>query len=101
MGGAVAVDLAAFRAFVDDDVALFGVGLGGDGLHQTLTQAGAVAGIYIEVLRPEAKRAVVSRGIAEGLNLAPAVLADEGVVIFGEKLCFHCGCPFFDEWRVN
>ena len=90
MGGAVAVKLAAFCAFVDDNVALFGVGLGGDGLHKTAALAGTVAGIYIEMLRPQAKGAVVSRGVAEGLNLPPAVLADEGIVIFGEKLCFHC-----------
>ena len=60
VGGAIAMDLTAFRAFVDDNVALFGVGLGGDGLHKTLTLAGAVAGIYIEMLRPQAKGAVVS-----------------------------------------
>ena len=91
MGGAVAVYLAAFRAFMNDDVALFGVGLGGDRLHKPLTLACAVAGVYIEMLRPQAKRTVISRGIAERLNLFAAVLADEGVVIFGKKLCFHKG----------
>ena len=89
MGGAVAVDLAALGAFVNDDVALFGVGLGGDRLHKPLALARAVARIYIEMLRPQAKGAMISRGIAEGLNLFAAMLADEGVVIFGKKLGFH------------
>ena len=60
MGGAVAVKLAAFCAFVDNDISLFGVGLGGDGLHKTAALACAVAGVYIEMLRPQAKGAVVS-----------------------------------------
>ena len=60
VGGAVAVKLAAFCAFVDDDIALFGVGLGGDGLHKTAALACTVAGVYIEMLRPQTKGAVVS-----------------------------------------
>jgi hypothetical protein len=94
VGGAVAVKLAAFCAFMDHDIALFGVGLGGDGLHKTAALACAVAGVYIEMLRPQTKGAVVSRGVAQGLNLPPAVLADEGIVIFGEKLCFHIQYAF-------
>jgi len=95
VSGAVAVDLSAFGAFMNDDVALFGIGLGGYRLHKPTAFARAVARIYVEVLRPKAKRTVISRGVAERLYLASAVLADEGIVIFGKKLGFHIQPSFF------
>jgi hypothetical protein len=60
MGGAVAVKLTALGAFMYDDVAFFGIGLGGDGLHKAAAFACAIAGIYIEMLRPKAIGAMIS-----------------------------------------
>ena len=86
---AVAVDLAAFGATVDDDVSLFGVWLDANGLHSAAAGVGAVAGIDVHVKRPEAERAVVARGVAEGLYLKSAVGADKAVIVFCKKLLFH------------
>lgn len=89
VGGAVAVYLTAFGAFMNDDIALFGVGLGADGLHKTAAFACPVSRIYIKVLRPQAIWAMIAGGVAERLYLLAAVLADEGIVVFRKKLGFH------------
>ena len=98
VSSAIAVKLAALRAFMNDNISLFGVGLSRDRLHKSAAFAGAVARIYIKMLRPQAKGAMVSRGITKRLYLPPAMLADEGVVVFREKLCFHIEFAFL--WFV-
>ena len=61
--GTVAVNFTATCAFVYDNVALFCVCYHLDRLHRRATFTGTVAGIYVDVQRPEAKGAVVARGV--------------------------------------
>lgn len=89
MSGFVAVKLSAFRAFVYDYIALFGVGHDLDRLHWRATFAGAVAGIYVDVKRPKAKGAVIARGVAERLDLLATMGADKSVVVFCKSFLFH------------
>ena len=60
--GAVASKLTAFGATVGDHVAVTGIGLGSNGLHRTAASVCTVAGIDVNVERPEAERAVIARG---------------------------------------
>ena len=60
VGGTATAYLAAFLAFMDDNVALFGIRLGTDRLERTAAIAKAVTGIYIDMHRPKAKRAMIS-----------------------------------------
>lgn len=73
----VAPDGTAFCASVNDDKSLFAVRQCGNGLHKTAAVGGSVAGVYIEMNRPQAKRAVIPRGVAERLNLPAAMSADK------------------------
>ena len=50
VGCAISVKLTALGAFVDDNVSLFGIGLGGDGLHKAAALACAVTRVYIKML---------------------------------------------------
>ena len=81
-GGAVAASLAADLAFVCDDIAAAGIRLGKDRAHRTPTGIFAVSGHNIHMERPEAKGAMVARGIAERLDLAAAVGTDKARIIF-------------------
>ena len=89
MGGAVAMDLAAFGALMNDDKSLFGVGLGTDRFHLPLTLTGAVSRIDVYVERPKAKGTVVARGVAERLHGLFAMCADKSVVVFCEPFLLH------------
>jgi len=80
--GAVSVDLTATRAFVNDYVALFGVGYYLDWLHGRAAFAGAVTGIDVDVERPKAKGAVIARRISKRLYFTSAVGAHKSRVIF-------------------
>ena len=62
MGGAATFFGSAFGAFVGDDISLFEVGDDEDGLHQTEAFAGAVAGVFIDMYRPQAEGTMVARG---------------------------------------
>ena len=62
IGGSVAAELAAFGTAVGNDVAVAGIGLGADGLHLTSAAVCTVAGVDVNVERPEAEGAVVSGG---------------------------------------
>ena len=64
------------------DIALFRVGLGGDRNHKPSATARAIAGVIIEMKRTETARAMISAGIAEGLNVQSAILADKLLVLF-------------------
>ena len=87
--GFVAVYLAAFGAFVKNDVALLRVGNDLYGVHYRAAFARSVAGVNIYVERAEALRAMVARGVAEGFYLKAAVGADKAVIVFCKKLLFH------------
>ena len=82
VGGFVSVNFAATRAFMNDYIAFFGIRHDLDRFHRCAAFAGAVTGIYVNVKRPKAIRAMVSRGISKRLDLATAVRADKSVVVF-------------------
>ena len=89
VGGTATADLSAFGAFGDDDIALLGIGLCGDGLQIPSAGIGAVAGVDVHVPRPEAEGTVVAGGVAQGLDLFAAMDADKAVVQLGKAFLFH------------
>ena len=90
---AVAAYRAALAALVDDDISLFRVGLDGDGIHYPAAVARPVAGVYVDVQRTKAPRAMVARRISERQHLKTAVLTYKAAVVFLKKLLLHY---FFD-----
>ena len=96
MRGAISVNFSARLALVENDVALFRVRLDADGLHLSAAGICPVAGVDIYVQRPKAEGAVIARGVAKGLDLLAAMLADKAVVVFGESFLLH-----FDLFKIN
>ena len=79
----------ALLTTVDDNKAALGVG---ERLYRAKNAAaivGSVAGIYVNVKRTKAKRAVIARGVAEGQNLLAAILAYKSGIVFLESFFFH------------
>lgn len=64
MGGAIAAKLTAFGALVDDDKAFSRIGLHAQGHHFSTAFRGAVAGIDVQMERPQAEGAMISGAIA-------------------------------------
>ena len=91
VSGAVTAELTAFGTTVDDDiaVAVFDVGLGADRLQFTAAGVGAISRVDVHVERPETKRAMVARGIAEREHLFFAMCANKAAIVFGESFLFH------------
>ena len=91
VSGAVTAELTAFGTAMDDDiaVAVLDVGLGADGLQFTAAGVGTVTGVDVNVERPEAKRAVVARGVAERKDLFSAVCTNKAAIVFCESFMFH------------
>lgn len=87
--GTVSADLAAFIAFVDDDVAFFGIGLHADRAEDTTAGVGAVTGIDVHVQGTEAFGAMIAGAITKGFYFKAAVFADERIVVFGKAFLFH------------
>ena len=58
--GAAALFSTAFGAFVRNDISLFEVGDDKDRLHQTKALASAVAGVFINMYRPQAEGTMVA-----------------------------------------
>lgn len=85
----VSLYLAASCATVDYHISALGVKLDADRLHRCAALVCSVAGIYVNVQGPEAKRTMVARGIAERLHFAPAMSAGKAAVIFTKTLFFH------------
>ena len=71
----VSLDLAALGTAVDYHVSALRVGLGADRLHLARTLVCAVAGIYVNVERPKAKRTVIARAVTQRKYLFFAVSA--------------------------
>lgn len=71
------------------DITFFGVGLGSARLHFAKARAGAVAGVQVDVERPETVRAVITRGVTEGGNGAAAVSAGKCAVVFYKAFVFY------------
>ena len=79
--GAVAVYLTALLTFMQNYIALFCVDYDLYGLHLSVTLTSSVAGIYIKMERPQTKRAMIARGVSQGLDLTAAMLAYKSVVV--------------------
>ena len=90
---AVAMDLAAFGAAMNDDVSFAGIRLGTDRLHLPAAGVCSVTGIDVYVQRPETKRAVIARGKAQRFNLFSAMRANKAAIIFAKAFLFHRGEP--------
>ena len=86
---AIASDLAAFIAFMDDDISFFGIGFHADGAQDPAASICAVSGVDIHMKRTKAFGAMVAGAIPERLYFKSAVFADEGIVVFGESFLFH------------
>ena len=89
VGRAVAADLAAFLALVNDDIALARVRLDAHGAQDAAACVLAVARLDIHVQGTKATRAMVARAISERQNGKAAVAADKAVVIFSKAFCFQ------------
>ena len=87
--GTVSVDLPAFGATVNDHKALLGIGLGADRLHWSAAFICAISRIDIHMQRPKAKRAMVARGVAQGLYGFSAMLSYKAVIVFGKSFLLH------------
>ena len=61
----VSYHLAAHVTAMYDDVSLLGIGLCLDGAENAAAGIGSVTGVYINVQRAKAKRAVISRGVSK------------------------------------
>jgi hypothetical protein len=104
VGGAATADLSALAALGYDDEALFGVGLGGYGLQVAAAGVGAVTGVDVHVAGPQAEGAVISGGVAQGLDLTAAVDAGKSVVQLGKSLLFQFHgrvSPVWDDERYE
>ena len=89
MGGSVADSLTALFASVDYDISAARIGLCSYRHKKSAAGVGSVTGIYVNVQGMQAEGAVISRGVAEGQYLAPAVSAYEAVVVFCKSFTFH------------
>ena len=78
----VTLYLAALCTAVDDDITLLGIGNTADRLHGSAALVCAVAGVDVNVQRPQTYGAVVTGGVAQGFYLCSAVSADETVIVF-------------------
>ena len=85
----VSADSAAFAAFAYDDIPLFRVGKRAYRLKETSAIRCAVPGIYINMKRKKAERAMISRGVAERLHLFFAVSTDKSAVVFLKSFIRH------------
>ena len=92
--GAVAADLSALCATVNDDKATARVGFGADRFHLAAAGVCAVAGIDVEVDRREAERAVVARREPQGQDFSAADGAYEAVVVFAKAFFLHSRTSF-------
>ena len=86
---AIASDLTAFVAFVDDDISFFRVRFHADGAEDTAAGVGAVAGIDVHVQGTEAFGAMIAGAVTKGFYFKAAVFADERIVVFGKAFLFH------------
>ena len=78
----VANGSAAFFAAVDYYISPFCIGLGFNWAQNSAAGVLSVPGVYINVKRRKAERAVVARGVSERQNLLAAIFAGEAGVVF-------------------
>ena len=82
MRGAVSMDLPATHTAMQDHKPLFGIGLGAHRLHFATAPVGAIPRIDVHVQAPQAKRAMVARGVAKRLHRLAAMRANKAVIVF-------------------
>ena len=82
MRGTAALDGSASDAAVSYDISSPRVRYRRDRLHLPAAGAGAVAGVFVHMERPEAERAVIARGVAERLDLPAAMRAHKAGIVF-------------------
>ena len=80
--GAATAYLAALGTAVDDYISPPCIRLGSYRLHKAAARVLPVAGIFVNVHRPQTERAVIARRIPQRLDLPTAVGADKAAVIF-------------------
>ena len=80
--GTVANGRTASFAAMNYDIAALRIRRSTGGAKNAAALVGAVAGVYINVERAKAKRAVISRGVTEGENLLAAVFAYKSAIVF-------------------
>ena len=78
----VSYDLSAHLAPMHDNISAFRVGNSSYRAQNSAARICSVPGVYINVKRREAKRAVISRGISERKNLLAAIFAYKSVIVF-------------------
>ena len=99
----------AFRTAMGEDITPLGVGLGLDGLHRPAAVALAVAGIHVQMQRPQAEGTMVAGAVAERRHLLAAMLTDKSAVVFGKSLTLKLLCQglassrfrFFLLYRIS
>ncbi len=87
--GFVAVNFAAFGAFVKYYITLFRVGERLYRVHDPAAFARSVSGIDVHVQGAEAFGAMVAGGVAKRKHLKAAVCTNKAVIVFCEKFLFH------------
>ena len=87
--GAVALDLAAFSAFVIKDIFPFWIRHSKDGVHNTAAWILTVARHIVHMQRTQAERAVIAGRYTKRKYLFAAVLTNKSTVIFCKALGFH------------
>ena len=95
MRGAVPSDLSAHGASVDDHKSSTRVGFHADRFHLPTALVCAIPGVDVHVQRPQAKGAMIARGIAQRNHFLSAMRANKTVVIFRKSLLFHVSTPVF------
>ena len=81
--------LAAFVAFVDDNIPLFRVGHRRHRAQKSAALVGAIPGVFVNVKRGKTKGTVIARAFAKGQNLFFTVFADKSRVVFCKSFRFH------------
>ena len=82
VSGSVPDNSTAPFTSVNNYIATLWIRLGAGGTKYSAAGVCPVSGIYINVKRAKAKRAMISRGIAQGQYLFTAILANKAVIVF-------------------
>ena len=89
VGSAIAADLTARIAPLDQNVSLFGIGFAGNGTKNASAWICPVPRIDIDMQGAQAARTVIARGGTERQHLKPAIHAGKARIVFLKSLLFH------------
>ncbi len=93
--GAVTAQFSAHGASVDDHKSSACIGLYADRFHLPAALVGAIPRVDVHMQRPQAKGAMIARGIAQRNYFLSAMRANKTVVVFRKSLLFHVSTPRF------